>query len=88
MKFSELVWSELQIARSKHGPIRSKHEGLAVIEEEFLELREQVFFARNPRELLHELIQLGAMCERMAHDLNLVVEENFKGLLSDAKGRG
>ena len=88
MKFSELVWSELQLARQKHGPITSKHEGIAVIEEEFLELREKVFFSKDQRGMLHELIQLAAMATRMAEDLNLVREENFTGLLSEEKGRG
>lgn len=88
MKFNELVWSELQIARAKHGPIRSKHEGIAVVEEEFLELRNEVFFSKNQRDMLHELVQLGAMCQRMAEDLQLLTAENVKGLLSETKGRG
>ncbi len=87
MKFNELVWSDLQRARSIHGPIRSKHEGIAVIEEEFLELREQVFFSKDKRKLLQELIQTAAMCQRMAEDIGLITEENVTGVLSEV-GRG
>lgn len=88
MKFQELVWSELQIARSEHRNIHSKHEGLAVIEEEFLELREAVYWQKDQRKILHELIQLSAMCARMAEDLDLIREELFSGLLSERDGKG
>jgi hypothetical protein len=40
---ANLALEELQRATSLHGPMRSGHEGIAVIEEEFLELRSEVF---------------------------------------------
>lgn len=44
------VAQELLRATDKFGPMASPHEALAVIEEEFLEFREAVFWGRsNPR---------------------------------------
>jgi len=71
--FLELQADELARARRAHGAIRGPHEGVAVIEEEFLELRAEVF-QREPhaKKLLDELIQVAAMCQRFAEDLLLV----------------
>jgi hypothetical protein len=68
--FEDSVSAELNRAREKHAtPIRSKHEGLAILEEEFLEVREEVFHGKDPKKLMQELIQLAAMCQRMAEDI-------------------
>ena len=64
------VKKELERATELFGPFNSKHEGFAVIEEEFLELREAVFWPHkikdaNPYE---EAIQLAAMAVRLVLD--------------------
>ncbi len=50
----------------------SYHEGLAIIEEEFLELRAEVFKqhdARDTARMRQEAIQLAAMAVRFVRDL-------------------
>ena len=60
------VAQELQRATDKFGPMASPHEALAVIEEEFMEFREAVFWRRSdPRT---EAVQLAAMVLRYLHD--------------------
>jgi hypothetical protein len=60
------VAQELQRATDKFGPMASPHEALAVIEEEFLELREAIFWRRSdPRT---EAVQLAAMVLRYLRD--------------------
>ena len=71
--FERLVSRELARARSKHpAPIHSWHEGFAVLLEEVDEVKQEVFHGRNPNGLLAELIQVAAMCQRMAEDTNLI----------------
>jgi hypothetical protein len=71
--FAGLVTEELTKARRKRGPIRSWHEGESVLREEFdeavAEVRRQ---HRRPDLLLKELVQVAAMCQRMAEDTGLV----------------
>lgn len=70
--FQVLVENELARARSKHpGKQHSRHEGIAVLEEEFLEARTEVFTDGSNRALLDELVQVAAMAQRMAEDLEL-----------------
>ena len=72
MRFSDYVTRELQTAREKHPePIHSKHEGFAVLLEEVDEVKQEVFHGKGTTELLMELIQVGAMAQRMAEDLEL-----------------
>jgi hypothetical protein len=62
------VAQELQRATEKFGPMASGHEAVAVIEEEFLEFREAVFWGRgDPRA---EAIQLAAMALRYLRDVS------------------
>ncbi len=49
-------------------PFASPHEGLAIIEEEFLELRQAVFWGDG--DVREEAIQLGAMALRFLVDCN------------------
>jgi hypothetical protein len=49
--------------------MRSGHEGLAVIEEEFLELRLEVFWGKDPAKLREEAVQLAAMALRFLCDI-------------------
>ena len=64
----DCVRGELHEATERHGQFASAHEGLAVIEEEFLELREAVFWGKkgNMRE---EAVQVAAMAVRFLMDV-------------------
>lgn len=73
--FQEMVGRELDRARAGHNPINSLHEGWAVIYEEVDELWDLVRLKREDRQhgkVLKELIQIGAICQRTAEDLELV----------------
>ena len=72
-QFAGDVARELATAREKHPtPIRSAHEGFAVLLEEVSELQAEVFKRkRDMPAILSELIQVAAMSQRMAEDLGL-----------------
>ena len=75
MGFLQMVHDELARARVAHGPIQTAHEGWAVIFEELDEFWDLVRLKkeeRDPAEMLKELIQTAAMCQRTAEDLGLV----------------
>ena len=64
------VVGELKKAREKFGPFSSAHEGIAVIEEEFIELREEVFLKNRTLEAMRlEAKQLAAMALRFMLDV-------------------
>lgn len=66
------VESELRRAASLHGPMKSLHEGYAVILEEMDELWDQVKLKaklRNPDNIREEAIQISAMAARLVVDL-------------------
>lgn len=70
--FNELVQEELKIARSKHGKIQNIHEGYSVLLEEVDEVWDLVKKKTEKRDLKHllkELVQCGAMCQKMAEDV-------------------
>lgn len=70
--FQVLVENELARARSKHpGVTNSRHEGLSVLEEEVFEARMEVYHDGPNKALLDELVQVAAMAQRMAEDLEL-----------------
>ena len=71
--FSALVASELIDARIAHPkPHNSLHEAYAVLLEEVDELWEQVRGKRrDANRVLSELVQIAAVCQRAAEDLNL-----------------
>ena len=57
-------------ASSIHPVLHSKHEALAVIEEEFLELREDIFEKYHAdTDIREEATQTAAMCMRLMVDL-------------------
>lgn len=63
---------ELLLARQKHGtPIRSKHEGISVIREEYQEAEHEVFHGHRNDRLRAELVQVAAMAIRMIEDCKL-----------------
>lgn len=79
--FVELVEAELRRARLKNHAMRTRHEALAVILEEFEEFKAEVFKREaDPAELLAELVQVAAMCQRAAEDLQLGVAVYRGGL--------
>lgn len=70
--FPALVEMELAEARRGHKPQNSAHEGYAVLLEEMDELWEEVRKRRHSRsafKMLGELVQIGAMAQRMAEDV-------------------
>lgn len=61
---------EYRRARSAHKPMQSMHEGLAVIWEEFEEVKTEVFKKTPDRaNLRKELIQIAAMCRAFATEI-------------------
>lgn len=73
--FVDLVAEELRRARSGHAPLNSAHEGYAVILEEVEELWDWCRLKREnrlPEAGLEELVQIGAMAQRLAEDIGLV----------------
>lgn len=68
-----LIEAELRRATAKFGVFASSHEGLAIIEEEFLELREAIFWPHKgaDRDPGVEAVQLGAMAARFLVDMIL-----------------
>ena len=78
-----IVRQELIAATNRFGPFASQHEGLAVVEEEFLELRDEAFWghkrgldAEDPegdhyRRLEMEARQLAAMAIRFLMDITI-----------------
>jgi hypothetical protein len=72
VKVLDLIQDETVRASKIFSPFASRHEGLAVIEEEFLEFRSAVFWGvdskGNPSDPVDEAIQLGAMAVRFLVD--------------------
>ena len=62
------ILREYAEASAKFAPFASAHEGIAVIEEEFLELREEVFHGTADGRF-KEAVQLGAMALRFLIDV-------------------
>ena len=72
--FRKLVLDELAAAHENYGPIRNTHEAYAIILEEveefWAETRKRSAH-RSAETLLAELVQIAAMAERAAVDLQL-----------------
>ncbi len=59
-------------AVGKYKPFNSAHEGLAVLQEEFEELKAEVFKNHSKQNIVamrNEAIQVGAMALRFIHDV-------------------
>jgi len=70
--FEERVRRELKRAREIHPRIGSGHEGWAVLMEELEEFWEEVRkkpAARDLGKMVEELVQVGAMAQRVAEDV-------------------
>lgn len=68
------VRDELDTAMSRFGPMASAHEGLAVLWEEFEELKVEVFKSPKKRDIhaMHaEAVQCAAMALRFIVDVTL-----------------
>ena len=75
MTFPELVQIEIADARRSHAPLNSAHEAYAVILEELDEFWAEVMTKRrerSPARMREELVQVAAMCQRAAEDLELI----------------
>lgn len=73
LTFPQLVERELERARSLHNPQQSAHEAYAVILEELDEFWEEVRAKQQDApNMLKELVQVAAMAQRAAEDLNLI----------------
>lgn len=73
--FPERVSFELAVARNHHGPIFGAHDAYGRILEELDEFWDEVRAKEHKRDranMLKELIQVAAMAQRAAEDLNLL----------------
>ena len=72
--FPDMVKAGLTKARTKHPTgIRSPHEALGVIREEYAEFEQEVYAQDfDKAKALKELTHLAAMCQRAAEDLELI----------------
>lgn len=56
-----------------HGNLHSAHEGLGVLEEEFWEFKLEVFKKHiDKKAMLEELVQIAAVCGKLAQDIGLL----------------
>lgn len=62
------VWEKLGEARNQFPPLHSRHEGIAVIREEYLELEEAIFRGSDWNRVREEACQLAAMAIRLILD--------------------
>ena len=70
VRFPEWVRNELNKARVKHKGANSPHEGYAIIREELDEFWDEVKAQHhNKQRMLEELVQVAAMCQRVAEDV-------------------
>ena len=66
----DLVSSELYLAIKTFRPFHSAHEGLAIIWEEFEELKDEVFLKERSLEAMQrEAVQVAAMAIRFLTDV-------------------
>jgi len=77
--FRDRVLAEIRRVRSKQQPFHSAHEAFAVLLEEVEEFKAEVWTKRrNEFNMLHELVQIAAVAEMMAQDMDLVEREESK----------
>ena len=71
--FEGRMRDELERSRQLHGPQNSPHESYGIILEELDEFWDEVK-KKNPdkQNMLEELVQIAAMCQRAAEDLDLL----------------
>jgi hypothetical protein len=70
--YKKLVKDTLSEARKIHPTMKSFHEGLAIIMEEFEEFKAEIFKKQQSKlNIILELAQISAMCQRFAEDLRL-----------------
>ena len=74
-KFPSYVQLEIEEDRNKFDPIGNLHEGYAVLLEEVDELWDEVRkqpSVRRKSDVMSELVQIAAMAQRIAEDLEYV----------------
>ena len=86
-KFLEEVEEEYKKASAKHPDFPTMHHGLAVIWEEFEELKQEIF-KKNPdlNNLKLELVQIAAMCLRFNENLMKIKKYRYRWLYSEGYG--
>jgi len=75
MTFPQLVAAELERARAEHAPVASLHHYHSVILEELAEFSAEVAHKpahRCSSRILAELVQVAAMAQRCAEDMELI----------------
>ena len=63
-----VVLAEYETAREKFNKFNSRHEGIAVLREEYLELEKEVFWGNSEFDMRMEAIQVAAMAIRFLVD--------------------
>lgn len=86
-----IVKNEFDSSTEKYGPMRSAHEGYAIIKEEFDELWDVIKTKKqDPQDMLEEAIQVATMAIRFINDmvpLELVLKELDKRQKQYDEGR-
>jgi len=73
LNFQTLVGAELAFARTKYpAPFADARDGLAVVRDEYTETMVKVLKKRPANDVLHDLVQVAAMCQRTAEDCNML----------------
>ena len=73
VNFHDLVAAELVCARAKyqHNFIDPR-DGMRVVRDEYIETMVKVFKLRPNNDILHDLVQIAAMCQRTAEDCKMM----------------
>jgi len=75
--FFKLAEAEIARSRELHGNIHNAHEGLGILEEEFWEFKLEVFKKHiDKKAMLEELVQVAAVCGKLAKDIGLLDESD------------
>lgn len=86
------VEKELTRSLDLHGPIQSNHEGIAVLEEEFLELRNLVYQTKSSHtltpDMIKEAVQIAAMAIKFVCDRKDLKETTTKRIVKETLEKG
>jgi len=76
-QFCRQIMEESENAGKRYGPIKSRHELLGIMHEEFSEVCDAIHHNKSKDQLVEELIQLAAMCLRGAIEVELKPKEHY-----------